>query len=123
GVMGGIGWALFGTLPDPAMRIRRFFLGSLTGIATATAFGFVILPRVTDFVMLVAVLAPFLLFVGSMLARPSLTSFALGGLIGFLNTVGLASTYQSDFARFINRAAGTAVGTLAPTILIYTFYS
>jgi len=119
----GIDCALFGTLPDPAMRIRRFFLGSLTGIATATVFGFVILPRVTDFVMLVAVLAPFLLFVGSMLARQSLTSFALGELIGFLNTVGLASTYQSDFAGFINGATGTVVGTLAAIIIIDIFYA
>src|SRR5262249_22728591 len=117
----GIGCALFGTGPNPAVGIRRFFLGSLAGIAAAIACGFLILPRVTDFVMLAAVLAPLLLLIGSMLARQSLAPFAVGEVVGFLNTVGLASTYQSDFATIVNGATASVVGTLAAVMIIDMF--
>lgn len=117
----GVGCALFGSLPNPAFGIRRFFFGLLAGIAAATAYGFAFLPRVTDFVMLAAVLAPLLLLFGSMLARQSLAPLALGGVVGFVNTVGLASTYQSDFTNFVNGATGFAVGTLAAVVIIDMF--
>lgn len=117
----GVGCALFGSLPNPGFGIRRFFYGLLASIAAAAAIGFVILPRVTDFVMLAAVLAPFLLLFGSMMARPALSPFALGGVVGFFNTVGIASTYQSDFANFINGAIGFVVGTFSAVIIIDMF--
>ncbi|HEX9464004.1 MAG TPA: FUSC family protein [Alphaproteobacteria bacterium] len=118
----GVGCALFGTLPNPGFAIRRFFYGLLASVAVATAFGFVILPRVTDFVMLAAVFAPLLLLIGSLMTRPPLSPFAFGGVVGFLNTVGIASTYQSDFASFINGALGFVVGTFAAVIIIDMFH-
>jgi uncharacterized membrane protein YccC len=117
----GIGCALLGALPQPGVRIRRFFLGSLAGIGAAAALGFVVLPRVTDFVMLAATLAPFLLLFSSFLARAALAAFALGGLLGFTNTVGLSATYQSDFNSFLNGAIAQLAATGVAVIVIDMF--
>lgn len=118
----GLACALFGSNPHPDVAIGNFFLGSLAGIAAAAGYGFVILPRVTDFAMLVLVLAPILLLLGSLLARPALALLALGALIGFLNTVGLAATYQSDFAGFVNGAIAQIGGTAVSVIIIGIFH-
>ncbi len=118
----GITCALFGSVPDADVAISRFFLGSLVGIAAAAGYGFVVLPRVTDFVMLASVLGPILLLLGSMLARPPLARLALGALVGFLNTVGLAATYQSDFTGFINGSVAQIVGTAVSITIIGIFH-
>jgi uncharacterized membrane protein YccC len=118
----GIACALFGNQSRPDVAIGHFFLGSLAGIAAAAGYGFVVLPRVTEFVMLALVLAPILLLLGSMLARPTLASLALAVLVGFLNTVGLAATYQSDFAGFVNGAIAQIAGTAVSIIIIGIFH-
>jgi uncharacterized membrane protein YccC len=118
----GVACALFGGLPHPGIGIRRFFYGFLIGVVAAALLGFVIFPRVTDFVMLVGVLAPVLLFFGSMLARPVLAIFALGEVLGFLNIGGIASTYQSDFASFVNGAVAAAASVGTAVIVIDTFH-
>jgi uncharacterized membrane protein YccC len=117
----GISCSLFGSLPHPGTGIRRFFLGSLVSVPVAALYGFVIFPRVTDFVMLAAVMAPFLLFFGSLLARPALSPFSLAGLVGFINTVGIASTYQSSFQNFINGAIAELAGAGAAVVFIDIF--
>jgi uncharacterized membrane protein YccC len=118
----GLACALFGSRPNPDVAIGRFFLGSLAGIAAAAGYGFVVLPRVTDFVMLALVLAPILLLLGSLLVRPALAMLALGGLIGFLNTVGIAATYQSDFAGFVNGSIAQIAGTAVSVVIIGIFH-
>jgi uncharacterized membrane protein YccC len=118
----GIACALFGSQPRPDVAIGHFFLGSLAGIAAAAGYGFVVLPRVTDFVMLALVLAPILLLLGSLLARPTLAPLAVAALVGFLNTVGLAATYQSDFAGFVNGAIAQIAGTAVSIIIIGIFH-
>ncbi len=103
--------ALFGNVDDPGPVIFTFLIGSVIGAATAMVWAFAILPRTTDFVILVALLAPPLLVVGSMLARPHLTLLSLGFLLTFPNTVGLNATYTADFGVFINGAIAQIAGT------------
>jgi uncharacterized membrane protein YccC len=57
-----------------------------------------------------------------MLARPARALLALGALIGFLNTVGLAATYQSDFAGFVNGSIAQIAGTAVSVIIIGVFH-
>ena len=121
-LLAGVACALFGGLANPGIGIRRFLNGFLLGMVAAAVFNFAIFPRVTDFVMLAGVLAPLLLLFGSMLARPALAPFALGALLGFLNTVGIASTYQSDFENFINGAVAGAAGVGAAVMVIDIFH-
>lgn len=120
-LLAGVGCALFASQPHPGVGIRRFFHGVLAGIATATALGFVVLPRVTDFTMLAAVLAPPLLLIGSVLARPALATYALGAVVGLLNTVGIAATYQSDFANFVNGSVALVAGIAAAVFMVDSF--
>ena len=119
----GLACALFGSRPDPDVAISRFFLGSLAGVAAAAGYGFVILPRVTDFVMLAAVFAPILLLIGSMLARPPLALLATGAAVGFLNTVGVAATYQRDFTSFVNGSVAQIGGTAVAILVIGIFHT
>ncbi|PRY05989.1 FUSC family protein [Paraburkholderia sp. BL25I1N1] len=110
-LIAGVTCALFGSLDNPAPAARKFLAGSILGCCLATFYGFVVLPRVTDFVVLAAVLAPSLILLGSALARPRTALFALGTLIGLLNTVGLNASYDGDFMSFINSAIAQNVGT------------
>ena len=117
----GIACALFASSPQPGAGLRRFYAGFVIGVAVAALYGFVVFPRVTDFVMLAGVIAPFLLLAGSLLTRPSLAQSALGALVGFVNTVGFASTYQSSFQNFINGAIGGIAALGAGVIIVDMF--
>jgi uncharacterized membrane protein YccC len=87
----------------------------------AAFFGFAIFPRVTDFVMVAAFMALPLLLFGSMMVRPLLAAIGLGGVLGFVNTIGLAATYQSSFTAFINGALATIAGVAAAVFFIDMF--
>ena len=105
----------------PGCRNSPFPQGFLFSIPAAAIYGFVLFPRVTNFAMLAAVIAPLLLLFGSLLARPPLAPISLGVLVGFINTVGFASTYQSSFDSFVNTAIAEAAGTCASVTFIDIF--
>jgi uncharacterized membrane protein YccC len=110
-LIAGVCCALFGNVDDPGPVIFTFLIGSIIGILVAMVYAFAILSRVTDFVTLVAVLAPALLVMGSMLARPKHTLLSLGMFLGFANTVGLNDSYSGDFGAFINGSIAEVLGT------------
>ena len=110
-LIAGVCCALFGNVDDPGPMIFTFLIGSVIGIGVAMVWGYAVLPRATDFVMVAALLAPPLLVVGAMLARPQLTLVSLGIVLAFPNTVGLNATYSSNFSAFINAGIAQLVGT------------
>ena len=110
-LIAGVCCALFGNVDDPGPMIFTFLIGSTIGIGLAIVWGYAVLPRATDFVMVAALMAPPLLVVGAMLARPHLTLVSLGIVLAFPNTVGLNATYSSNFTAFINAAIAQLVGT------------
>ncbi|USI74034.1 FUSC family protein [Sphingomonas morindae] len=110
-LIAGVCCALFGNVDDPGPVIFTFLLGSAAGIGLALVYAYAVLPRATSFVTVAAALAPVLLILGSMLARPPLTLFTLGTLLGLLNTVGLNASYSGDFATFANGAVAQLIGT------------
>ena len=95
-LIAGVCCALFGNSDDPAPSILAFFYGTIIGLVISAVYAFAILPRVTDFVTLAAVLAPPMLIGGMFLARPATLLMTLGGLLGALNTVGLRRAGFSD---------------------------
>lgn len=103
--------ALFGNIDRPGPLVFQFFVGSLIGAAVAMVYAFVILPRVTDFVTLAAVLAPAMLLVGSAMARPRYTLMALGVILTFPSAVGLNAAYTGDFIAFANGVLSQLLGT------------
>jgi uncharacterized membrane protein YccC len=114
----GVGCSLIGTLPNPGIAIRRFVFGVIVGELAATGYAFIILPRVTDFVMLAVTLAPLLLLFGSMMPRPPLAARALGCILGFVTTVGLTASYQPDFAAFANAAVAELGAAALASVVI-----
>jgi uncharacterized membrane protein YccC len=110
-LIAGVCCALFGNVDDPGPVIFTFFIGSAIGLGAAMVWGYAVLPRATDFVTVAALLAPPMLLVGSMLARPRLTLISLGMVLGFPNTVGLNATYRDSFGAFANGAIAQLAGT------------
>jgi uncharacterized membrane protein YccC len=110
-LIAGVCCALFGNVDRPGPVIFKFLIGSVIGLVISAAYAYAILPRVTTFEMLVAVMAPPMLLIGSFMARPNTTLMALGALLGFANTVGFNATYTPGFAAFVNGAIAQTVGT------------
>lgn len=98
----GVCCALFGNVDTPAPNVVKYMTGSVAGVAISLLYSFAILPRVTDFAGLVAVLAPAFLFAGSLQARPPTTYMALGITLTIPILSGLGATYAGDFAGSLN---------------------
>ncbi|MDT3377352.1 FUSC family protein [Labrys neptuniae] len=98
----GVCCALFGNVDAPVPNVIKYLVGSFYGVAISLAYSFVILPQVTDFAVLVAVLAPAFLFAGSLQARPSTTFMALGITLTIPILSGLGANYTGDFAQSLN---------------------
>jgi uncharacterized membrane protein YccC len=120
-LIAGVCCALFGNSDDPAPAIMAFFYGTILGLVVAAVYAFAILPRVTDFVTLAAVLAPPMLLGGMYLARPSTLLVTLGALLGGLNTVGLNDRFGGSFDAFINGGISQLVGTFFAVVTVGLF--
>ncbi|WP_242181885.1 FUSC family protein [Sphingomonas sp. CARO-RG-8B-R24-01] len=120
-LIAGVCCALFGNSDDPAPAIMAFFYGTVIGLVLAAVYAFAILPRVTDFVTLAAVLAPPMLIGGMFLARPSTLLITLGALLGGLNTVGLNDRFGGSFDAFLNGGIAQLVGTLFAVVTVGLF--
>lgn len=98
----GVCCTLFGNVDSPAANVVKYAIGLVYGVAISLAYSFVILPSVTDFDVLVAVLAPAFLFAGSLQARPPTTLMALGITLTVPILAGLGTTYSGGFAEVLN---------------------
>ncbi|MFC4314196.1 FUSC family protein [Steroidobacter flavus] len=107
----GVCCALLGNVDAPAPNVVKFLVGSTYAVAISLIYSFVILPRVTEFAVLVAVLAPAFLLAGSIQARPPTTLMALGITLTTPILCGLGTTYTGDFAMFLNSAVALFAGT------------
>ena len=62
----------------PAPHLVKYIIGSIWGVVISLLYSFALLPQVSDFAVLVAVLAPAYLLAGSLQARPPTTFMAMG---------------------------------------------
>jgi uncharacterized membrane protein YccC len=117
----GVCCALFGNADAPAPNVMKYLIGSIYGVAISLAYSFVILPRVTDFVVLVAVLAPALLLAGSLQARPQTTYMALGITLTIPILAGLGTAYTGNFADTLNSVVAlfAAIGFGAVSMTLF----
>ena len=107
----GVYCSLFGNVDTPAPNVIKYMTGSVAGVAISMVYSFVILPRVTDFAGLVAVLAPAFLIAGSLQARPPTTYMALGITLTIPILSGLGATYAGDFAGSLNSVVALFAAT------------
>jgi uncharacterized membrane protein YccC len=109
-LIGGIACALFSGLDNPRAAIGKMQLGSTIGLVMSIFYAYTILPRVTDFVTLAAVLAPVLLLMGTLMGKATTAAVGTGMLIGFPQTVGLNASYTPGFASALNGAIAQYIG-------------
>ncbi len=117
-LMAGVCCSLFGNVDTPTPALLRFVGGFVVGLLASALYGFVILPRASDYATVAAVLAPAFLMLGSMLATPTIARFSLGCLVAFPNTVGLYLNYDPDFYTFINTALAQLLGVAFATTML-----
>lgn len=117
----GVCCTLFGNVDAPVPNVIKYMVGSIYGVAISLVYSFVILPRVTDFALLVAVLAPTFLFAGSLQARPPTTFMALGITLTIPILSGLSATYSGDFAQSLNTVSAlfAAIGFAVVSMTLF----
>lgn len=120
-LIAGVACALFGTSDNPAPVIMTFLWGSIIGTMIGGVYLYAIMPQVTDFVTLAAVLAPPLLLAGALLANPNTMLITLGGLLGSINLMGLNDHYGEPFGTFANGALAQTIGTVFAVVTVGLF--
>ncbi|MGI4732985.1 MAG: FUSC family protein [Janthinobacterium lividum] len=120
-LIAGITCALFGALDTPGPVIRTMLAGSTVGLLTAIFYAYAVLPGATDFVTVAAVLAPPLLVMGALMAKPKTAGFGLGLVLGFPQSVGLNATYVGNFAGALNGAIAQTVGITFALVTVGLF--
>lgn len=110
-MMAGIFLSLFSSADDPVGPLGIFFIGTLIATVMGGLFAFAILPTVSDFPVLLAVLAPYLLIGGALMAHPRHATLAAASTLGFVvSPVLLTDHYSSDFSTYINGAVAQIIG-------------
>ncbi|WP_242526481.1 MULTISPECIES: FUSC family protein [Sphingomonadaceae] len=102
--------ALFSHLDNPGPTASRLLYGTLAAMPIGAFYAFVLMPRLSDFPAMVGVLAPVMLIVGSLQARPSTAIFAIGIMLTLPGLVGLNEEYDANFQTFTNFAIAQIVG-------------
>ncbi len=117
----GVCCTLFGNVDAPVPFVVKYIVGSIYGALISLVYSFVILPQVTNFAVLVAVLAPTFLFAGSLQARSPTTFMALGITLTIPILSGLGTDYTGDFATSLNTviALFAAVGFGAVSMSLF----
>ncbi|MFT4277838.1 MAG: FUSC family protein [Rhodopseudomonas sp.] len=117
----GVCCTLFGNVDTPVPFVVKYIVGSIFGVLISLCYSFVILPHVTSFAVLVAVLAPAFLFAGSLQARVPTAFMAMGITLTIPILSGLGTSYTGDFAASLNMtiALFVAVGFGAVSMSIF----
>ncbi|ARF89647.1 putative membrane-spanning protein [Burkholderia cenocepacia] len=120
-LLAGVCCALFAPAERPGVLLFQYFLGSAAGLLVSMVYAYTVLPHVTGFEMFVAVMAPPMLFGGSVLARPSVAMVALGAILEFTTTVGFVAHYAPNFPDFANNALSQIIGTGLAVVVVRLF--
>ncbi|GEO82099.1 fusaric acid resistance protein [Pararhodospirillum oryzae] len=117
----GVCCTLFGNFDAPVPFVVKYIVGSIYGVLISLIYSFIILPQVTEFWVLVAVLAPAFLFAGSLQARLPTTFMALGITLTIPILSVLGPYYTGDFAGSLNSviALFAAVGFGAVSMSLF----
>lgn len=110
-MLAGIFLSLFSAADDPVGPLSTFLAGTLIATIMGGVFAFAILPNISDFPVLLAVIAPYLLIGGALMAHPRHAMLAAASTLNFVvSPVLLTDRYSSDFASYINGAIAQLVG-------------
>jgi uncharacterized membrane protein YccC len=111
-----IGCSLFATLDNPSKVLFAAVAGILLALPVAAVYEFAIFPKIDGFASLALVLAPMVMLFSWMQTSERLEGMALVLAIGFSGGLALQSSYQADFASFINSNTAEVVGLLIAVV-------
>jgi uncharacterized membrane protein YccC len=112
-VLAAVCCCFFASMDDPVPGITAFGAFSMLALPLAAFYVFAILPAIDGFPMLVAVLLPVFVLLGSFLADPRRATPALAVILALCNALALQATFSADFGRFMNANLGQYVGLLS----------
>jgi uncharacterized membrane protein YccC len=117
-IFAGVIGSILASLDDPATAATGFLKMTVYAIGVAALYVFVVIPRIDGFTTLMAVLLPFCLPVGMIIALPRLGPLVLPLA---LNTAALLSLGNDrpfpDLASYLNMSLGLIVGIVAGVLM------
>ena len=116
-----IGCCLFATLDRPAKVLGSAIVGVLLALPFGALYSFAIFPRIDGFPSLALVLAPVVLLFSLMQTSDKLEGAAMVLAIAFSGSLALQSTYQADFAAFVNTNSAEVMGLLIADVTVLVF--
>jgi uncharacterized membrane protein YccC len=110
-IFAGVTASIMAGLDDPATAATRFLRMNLIGAAVAAIYVFALFPQIDGFASLMAVLMPFYLPFGMVLASPQLGTVVLPLVAGTTAVLGIGNGRAApDFAAYVDTALGLAFG-------------
>jgi uncharacterized membrane protein YccC len=106
----------FATLDDPAPAQRGFLIWTIASLPLAAFYLFDILPAIDGFAMLTLAMAPALLAMGVMMARPSWYGRMVPMMLGFLGGMALTNDFAVDALGFFNANVAQIIGISAAIV-------
>lgn len=108
---------LFASLDDPTPVIRNIALLLALCIPIVLLYQFFVLPGITGFVLLSAVLAFVLIPAGILMAIPSHAVIGLALALGFCVEMNLQTSYTADLAAIVNSNSAFVLGGVAALVV------
>lgn len=115
-MMAAVFCSFYATQDDPAPALASFLRWTIVSLPIAGVYLFLILPRIHEFPMLMAALAPFYLVVGYMQGDPRQALRAMPLILGVTGALALQETFSADFESFINSNLAQIVGVIAALV-------
>lgn len=113
--------SFFSTMDDPVPAMHKFVVALLWSMPVSIFYVLVAIPWARNFEMLVFSIAPFLLLIGSYLARPANGLAALGMFFGVVGTLALHDIASADLVTFLQSniaiLAGAVVAARTTTLV------
>ncbi|WP_260927982.1 FUSC family protein [Novosphingobium sp. 9] len=110
--------ALFAAAPNPIAPLKAFFFGTLIATVVGGIMGYAILPRVTNWPEFIAVFAPPMLVLGSLMHSPRWMGIALPTMLGVASPLLISQKYVSNFPAFVNGNLSELVGIAFAIVMV-----
>ncbi|PJZ05902.1 FUSC family protein [Pantoea rodasii] len=116
-VMAAILSSLFASMDTPLTSMKLFVRGVIVAIFISVIYVALLLPQATSFEALMICLAPGLLLLGLMIARPSTNMIGISVAIQIPGFIGLGHHLKPDLVLLINNAISSLAGVLFAVIV------
>ncbi|KAF0853939.1 FUSC family protein [Pantoea dispersa] len=116
-VMAAILSSFFASLDTPLTSMKLFIRGVIVAIFISVIYVALLLPQATSFEALILCLAPGLLLLGLMIARPASNMIGLSVAIQIPGFIGLGHHLKPDLVLLVNNAIASMAGVLFAVIL------